>query len=317
MSNKLTMKERAAGIGMNVQVTRRDPDAAPKTMPGHSLMFRAQSSEMQEEIDRLKSEQGIKKVPISRLHKVSGRQRNLTPEEYADLRENLRNNALITPVTVCKRPDGDWDIVAGNNRTDVYKELGRIDIEIFEIDASLEEANVSAFYSNLLHPSLPDFEKYLGFKRRMEETGKTQDQIATESGIGKGVISKLMSFGRLPSSAIEILALHPTKIGSSAALELAKLAEQGKTERVLNAVKDIVFKDMPQNSAIVIASKAEAHAPTKPEIQSLKIKSGKSTFAEIRGVDSTLRISFKNEQKRVEFSAIIYDLLKQYAETEN
>jgi ParB family chromosome partitioning protein len=317
MSNKLKMKERAAGIGMNVQVTRRDPDAAPKTMPGHSLMFRAQSSEMQEEIDRLKSEQGIKKVPISRLHKVPGRQRNLTPEEYADLRENLRNNALITPVTVCKRPDGDWDIVAGNNRTDVYKELGRIDIEIFEIAASLEEANVSAFYSNLLHPSLPDFEKYLGFKRRMEETGKTQDQIAAESGIGKGVISKLMSFGRLPSSAIEILVLHPTKIGSSAALELAKLAEQGKTERVLNAVKDIVFKDMAQNSAIAIASKAEVQASTKPEIQSLKIKSGKSTFAEIRGVDSTLRISFKNEQKRVEFSAIIYDLLKQYAETEN
>lgn len=311
------MKERAAGIGMNVQVTRRDPDAAPKTMPGHSLMFRAQSSEMQEEIDRLKSEQGIKKVPISRLHKVPGRQRNLTPEEYADLRENLRNNALITPVTVCKRPDGDWDIVAGNNRTDVYKELGRIDIEIFEIAASLEEANVSAFYSNLLHPSLPDFEKYLGFKRRMEETGKTQDQIAAESGIGKGVISKLMSFGRLPSSAIEILVLHPTKIGASAALELAKLAEQGKTERVLNAVKDIVFKDMAQNSAIAIASKAEVQAPTKPEIQSLKIKSGKSTFAEIRGVDSTLRISFKNEQKRVEFSAMIYDLLKQYAETEN
>jgi ParB family chromosome partitioning protein len=316
MSNKLTMKERAAGIGMNIQVTRRDPDAAPKTMPGHSLMFRAQSSEMQDEIDRLKNEQGVKKVAISRLHKVAGRQRNLTAEEYADLRENLRNNALITPVTVCKRADGDWDIVAGNNRTDVYRELGRTEIEIFEIAASLEEANVSAFYSNLLHPSLPDFEKYLGFKRRMEETGKTQDQIAAESGIGKGVISKLMSFGRLPASAIEILTLHPTKLGSSAALELAQLVEQGKAERVLTAIKEIVFKDVSQSSAVAAAAKIETKATVKPEIQNLKIKAGKSTFAEIRGADSTLRISFKDEQKRVEFSAIIYDLLKKYADAE-
>jgi ParB family chromosome partitioning protein len=52
---------------------------------------------------------------------------------------------------VSKRQDGDWDIISGNNRVDIYRELGRTEIAVFEVEATKEEGDISAFYANLLH----------------------------------------------------------------------------------------------------------------------------------------------------------------------
>lgn len=316
MAKQLSLKERAASVGKNLRIIESDPNSPPTTVPGMSGRLHAQALERQQEIDRLKGERGVNKVLLSSLHSVAGRKRKLTDDEYAELRDNLRKNELITPITICKREDGDWDIISGHNRVDIYRDLGFTEIAAYVMENS-SDADIKAFYANLLHPSLPDFEKYLGFKKHMASTGISQEQMATESGIGRSSISRLMSFDRLPEAAIEILIAHPTKLGGATANDLAKLVDQGKSDRVVEAVKNIVFNDVTQSAALAMAAKTEAKPAIKKELEIFKIKSGKSNYAEMRASEKTLRIDFKDEKKAAVFATLIYDMLKEHADLES
>jgi ParB family chromosome partitioning protein len=169
MASNLSLKDRAKMIGKNIVVSDDENESSsPVTVPGMTAMRMAQGQELKNELARLRNERGVNLVPLDQLHSVPGRKRNLSTDEYDALRENLRNNPLITPITVSKNLDGGWNIISGNNRVEIYRELGKKEIAVYEVEVKDGEGDVKAFYANLLHPSLPDFEKYLRFKNRME-----------------------------------------------------------------------------------------------------------------------------------------------------
>jgi ParB family chromosome partitioning protein len=302
------LADKAFGIGDDLVIRDRQ-DRGPRTAGGALMALREVIGDNQDEVNSLKEQlriaeqnQTVKKVPINRLHKTPGRQRKLSPQAYSELKENLRVNPLDSPITITLRLDGDWDIVSGNNRTDIYGELGREEIDAIEKEYTPEEANRLAFYSNLMHPSLTAYEKYQGFKQRMLETGKDQSGISIESGLTKDAISRLMAFDRLPKEAMQLIQSNPMiKLGSSAVSEFAILAEQGRTTQVIEAIKAILEKGINQNAAVELANKpakTSIEKAKKPEPN--KIKNGKSVFAEIISVGKNIRISFSSEEDRVE-----------------
>lgn len=315
MTKPLSMKERSAGINRNLMVEDNTPDTPPVTVPGMSGMLYAQSRERQQELDRLKSERGVNLVPLNRLHEVEGRKRHLSAEEYAELRDNLRHNQLITPATVSKRPDGDWDIISGNNRVEIYRELGREEIAVYEIEVAEGEGDAKAFYANLLHPSLPDFEKYLGFKKRMKETGMDARKMAAESGISEKRISDFMAFDRLPNEALAILSEGKSalQIGVTAALEFAKLAESGRGAQVLIALSALnTTPEMTQHQAVKLATSGQTKNAPKPIATTNVFKLGKMKYAEVRGIDGSIRISLSDADDRAGLQEKIEKLINDH-----
>ena len=323
--NRPSLKERAAAVGRNVVVidsSDSDTESAAMTVPGATGMLHAKAIELQNEINRLKNERGVNLAPVNRLHEVAGRKRKLTADEYAELRENLRNNPLITPVTVCKRTDGDWDIISGNNRVDIYRELGRDEIAVFEVQATKEQGDVSAFYANLLHPSLPDYEKYLGFKQRMEVSGLNVRDTAKESGINEKLLYKIMSFDKLPSEALDIIKENPSCMGASAAEKFAKMVDRVGSDIVCSAILELaVNPERTEDSAVfsvveaaakMAAPKAEAKKPS--DVRTNTFKLGRLKFATLLSVKNDLRISFGSEEDREELQQKIEDLIFNYIE---
>ncbi|MFM0068910.1 ParB/RepB/Spo0J family partition protein [Paraburkholderia aspalathi] len=141
------IKDQAA-IAANIQLTEAGQARAtatkpggPRTAPGQRMHLQATAAAQREEIERLKTALQGAELPVARLHEVPGRRRKLTAEQYSELKANLEKYPLSTPVSVEERSDGDWDIVAGNNRVAIYRELGREEIEanILNIDQSLVE----------------------------------------------------------------------------------------------------------------------------------------------------------------------------------
>jgi ParB family transcriptional regulator, chromosome partitioning protein len=312
MATNLSLKERAKLIGKNIVVADDSDSEDPTTVPGMTAMRVAQSQELKKELERLKGERGVNLIQVDQLYEVEGRRRSLSEDEYAALRDNLRKNPLITPITISKRNNGGWNIISGNNRVAIYRELGIKEIPAYEMEIKDGEGDVKAFYANLLHPSLPDFEKFRRFKIRMEETGMSAREMAAESGIKEDAINALMTFSRLPKEALNILTDNPWCVGVNAVRDFAKIAGSGRAKQVVEAITLLATnKEVTQSAAIKLAlsdPKQTSEEKQKPTINIFKL--GRMKFAQVRGIQNDIRISCENQEDRAELQKKIEALIK-------
>lgn len=269
------------------------PPSTPKTAPGQLMSYIAKESEALKENDELKrqiADLKASEVSIDALIEVEGRKRTLTPEELQELRENVRQHGLTTPITVRPLPGGKYEVVSGHNRVAVFKELGIAKVPAFIRDYSDEDAERGAFYANLLHKSLPDYEKYLGFKRIMELTGKTQTEVAEEAGISKTTVSSLMLFDQLSPEVRAKVAEKPGAVGYNFVRELKSVKDP------VRAISALIDEGCSPKEAIKAGQQVDAQpAKTSEKVQptNVQIKDGRTKVAEIsvRGAAITVRLA--------------------------
>jgi ParB family chromosome partitioning protein len=307
------MRSKTAGFG-----ARADADAAARgdegrerplvTMPAQLGAFRLDAQEYQRKIAELQTQlsdaqregSGGVDLPVEKLHEVPGRRRYMSPEKYAELRENLRHNKMIQPVVVLPRSDGEWDIWSGHHRWDSHKELGRATIRCVLGNAENEtEATDGAFFANLLQSDLTDYEKYAGFKQYQENhAGLSQVEIAQRTGLAQQQVSLLFAFERLPSEALTVIKGNKSILGATAAAELAAISEAGKADRVIEAVNLLADKKLDQTQAIkhARASNTPKQVPTT-QTERFKIKAGKAVWCDVRRLKNVMRLEFKSEEQ--------------------
>lgn len=296
----------------------------PVTMPGQLGAFRLEAQRWQERINQLEEELRKAKergssleLPLDDLIEVNGRRRKLTPEEYAELRENLRKHDLITPISVRVLPEGKYEIVSGHNRVAIYRELGRTKIKSWLADSDADRAEELAFYANLFHPDLTAYEKYIGLKKVMQSNLqlKTLTDISDHTGLNKTLVGELLALDDLPSDALNTLAKKPTALGSRALAQMAALSKDGKVEQVIDAINKAVTEGIEQQEALRIASaKPRPTTPTASKPEPRTIRAGRRNYCSIIGAKKTIRLEFQSEEERAEVEAMIEALLKQQAE---
>ncbi|OJW51559.1 MAG: hypothetical protein BGO63_10530 [Candidatus Accumulibacter sp. 66-26] len=265
---------------------------------------RRKLTEAEEALATARNSQPPRRAKLDDLHEVAGRRRKLTAEQYEELRENLKNNPLAHPVTVRIRQGGGYEIISGNNRTAIYRELGRDEIDVTIQDLTDDETDRTAFYSNLLQPTLTDYEKYLGFKNRMARMGYNQTQVAIEAGVRQNYVSFLMTFDGLPPEAREVIATKPSIIGGATVEKLAKLAKAGKGAKVIEAIEKLSTGEIKTEAdAVHHANTVVARPTSRPE--PVVIRQGRHKYCELIHSDKTVRLSFANQD---EASAVMAEL---------
>ena len=289
----------------NIQVTPADQlkaadtkSAPARTAPGHLMQLQATADKQRKEIEQLRAEleKGSRaKRPVSRMHEVPGRRRKLTPDQYAELKANLAKYPLANPVVLEERPDGDWNINAGNNRVAIYQELGIVEIDSIVSDIEPEAAERLAFFANLFSPSLSDFEKYWHFQRLHEEADAlSQTELAEAVGLTQAHVSKIYAFDGLPAEAKSALAERPERLGAEAALHLARATTEGRGDAVTEAVKRLVADDKyTQKEAVRATQLPKQVAGQTPE--RLVVKIGKKSFCEITARSGVIGVKLKSK----------------------
>lgn len=302
----------------------------PRTAPGQMInaftgrdeaLARAEIAEA--ELEALKA--GLL-IDLTRLTEKKGRRRNLSDVEFQELKANIRKHGLITPITV--RPDGDgFEIVSGHNRVRVYRELALEDAEQYGrikayVDAQSEESKAEelAFYANLLHPDLPDYEKYVGLKRiQQANTNLTTARALSEHvGIGEQQVGRLLKIGDLPPDAVALVAENPKAFGASALAQFASLSADGHKERVIEAMLAVVRDGLDQSKAVelVKAVPKEKTGTPGPKTESVTIKgAGNKKYCSLRAVKNVLRIEFADEADLAEVQDALRELLAHRAHT--
>lgn len=295
----------------------------PTTAPGATALMqptidalndRAKTAEAKNDEYEKRLQQQPMELSLDVCEEVPRRRRTLTVEQFEELKANLRTNALVHPISVERPSNGTYRIISGHNRVDAYRALGRPSISAVVRDIEAEKVDRSAFYANLLQPSLPDYEKYLGFKQERERTGQKQKQMAEEAGIPESVVSMLLSFDDLPGPALEIIARRPQIIGMSCAFDLAKAARAGNQARVIEAVERLAEGLLVQKDAVKHATTVPSAPRTRELVSPSKVKAGRLDFCQYIGRGTTLRIDFKQEAHRADAEQAIAALLKKLAQ---
>ena len=297
---------------------------AAKTAPGKMMEFSGEVVRLRREIDELKSamESGSAvDVAIADLVEVPGRKRTLSVEEFATLRANLEHNPLGQPISVRRIDGGKYEIIAGHNRTQAFRELGRATIQAVVLNFDDEETERAAFYTNLT-PDLPAYSKYLGLKARKERHGLTYEQLAEESGVSVSMIGKLFAFGKLPASAISLIQSNPGPVGAKAAESLAALVGKVSTEAISDAILKVISGEIEQGSASTVArayrdgqpSAADADGGrSKQHPDSIPIRHGKKLFCMLDTRGTKLIASFSDAEALAGVKEQIEVLLREAA----
>jgi ParB family chromosome partitioning protein len=311
-----------AGKTASIQprVGEKHQDRPAKTAPvmlydATSRMHAAEqrAEELEQRLRKAEENSANLEISIEELHEVPGRRRQLTQEQFGELRENLRRNDLVTPITVSPRADGGYEIISGHNRVKAFAELGRHTIPAVIRETDAARADMNAFYANLLQPSLPDYEKFQGFQLiRKRQPELTQEQIAEMAGVSPALISRLLSFEDLPAEAHLILENKPETLGAKAASDLAILSKQGKADQVVDAIRKIAEEGIDQKLAVSLAARTQQTESAKPKADVVTYKLGKAQLCSYRKTDTTLRIDFKNAEHAAAVHEEIQKVLENY-----
>ncbi|MES2830586.1 MAG: ParB N-terminal domain-containing protein [Pseudomonadota bacterium] len=274
-----------------------------KTSPGLFLDTQHRAAKLEAENAALRNSL----VKISDLRIVEGRKRNLTDQEFLELKINLESFPLINPVTIRALPSGEYELISGHNRVQAFIELGRSEIEANVIDLAEEQVLPAAFYSNLLSPSLPDYEKYLGFKQLQEATGKSQSDLAKESGVSKAMISMLFAFDELSAKAHALLFAQPRLLSATLVNKFKHLPY------VDEAIAKLASGDITHQQAMLIASQNQQQGIAVARTKPIVIKRGKQRFAEISTRGSSVTVKLFDDTAVPEFLELIENLVRQAA----
>lgn len=263
-------------MGIKTPEVHENPQASmTKTGPGLIMSQQKMAAvleETQKQLEQLKSH----KIPLAEIHEVKGRKRTLTDEAFDELKANLATHPLMHAIVVRKRVGDGYEIIAGHNRMEAYRQLGRK-----EIEAEIREVNddyvfEASFYSNLFTSALSDFEKFEGFREIQNVSKETQSELAKRAGVSKTQISRLFSFEKLPPEALDIIRINPHCIGYSSTDKLSKAPKN----KIIYAIKKLADGELNEVQAVKYAL-AKDNAPTKNAATPIIIRVGKKTFAEI------------------------------------
>lgn len=238
-------------------------------------------------------------------------------DRVAPLKANMKENGQSTPALVRKKLDGRFEIIAGRHRKAALLELGYEEWDVVHKDLDDDQAERLTFYDNLLAPTLTDYARFMGFLRRKQSKGLTDQQLADESGVSRQVIQRLMMFQNLPAPVLAAVAATPTKVSLGITglfvSELVKLLPK-HSSRVVEAMEQVRAGTLTVGAVMKWVEQVPLSERKATPNSSRKIRVGKSVFAEVSRRAGRLVVDFTDKSQAEALEKAIGDLIDEHAQ---
>jgi ParB family chromosome partitioning protein len=222
------------------------------------------------------------------------------PERVEKLKLNIKENGQSSPALLRRKTDGRFEILAGRHRKVAMTELGEQEWDAVLKDVDDDQAERLTFYDNLLAPNLTDYARFMGFSRRKQSRGLTDQQLADESGVSRTTIVRLMSFQNLPGRALKAIAGMPTKVAALVSgnfvMDLAKLVPKHAT-RVDEAMEQLAVGTMAISDVLKWVENSQPAKAAPPQINPHIVRLGKTTFAKVSRKEGRVIIDFADKEQ--------------------
>ncbi len=167
-------------------------------------------------------------LPIGVIHPSSSQPRTRFDEgELSGLAESIRRNGILQPITVRKRTDGCYELIAGERRLRAARLAGLAEVPCILIKADNRKAAILGLVENIQRANLDPFEEAEAIRRLMNEWGATQLEVAERLGKAQSTVANKLRLLRLSTDQrARILAAALTERHARALLRLERESDR-------------------------------------------------------------------------------------------
>ncbi|MFT3988607.1 ParB/RepB/Spo0J family partition protein [Aestuariivirga sp.] len=143
----------------------------------------------------------LRHMPIELLHPSPNNPRKHFPDaDLQDLAKSIADKGLLQPLVVRTRPNGDYEIVAGERRWRAAQRAGVHDVPVLVRELSDGEALEIALIENIQRSDLNPLEEARAYSKLLQEFNYTQQQLAEAVGKSRSHIANTLRLMSLPES---------------------------------------------------------------------------------------------------------------------
>jgi len=214
--------------------------------------------------------------------------REFDAESMSQLEDSIRQNGVITPITV--RKDGShYIIIAGERRWRAARAAGLSEIPAYVMDIKEDEAYQLALIENLQRQDLNPIEEAQGFEKLIGEYGLSQDQAAGKVGRSRPYVTNSLRLLTLPAPIREMVAAGALTAGHGRALvtldekqamEAAKIILERElsvreTEKLVKRMTETPPEENKKESAVAMYISQLEHELASETNHAIKINHGR------------------------------------------
>ena len=182
-----------------------------------------------------------------------------------ELAQSIREQGVITPITVRRMPDGKYQLIAGERRLRASQIAGLTQLPAYIRIATDGQMMEMALVENIQRENLNAMEIALSYNALIEECQLTHEQLSQRVGKDRSTITNYLRLLNLPAETQ--LALSSGQISMAHARALVNVEEP---ERHLAILHDIVNRHLSvhQTEQMVKANRQpdKPRAAVKPEL---------------------------------------------------
>ncbi|MDR2049920.1 MAG: ParB/RepB/Spo0J family partition protein [Treponema sp.] len=200
-------------------------------------------------------------------------------EELRELADSIREHGIIEPVIAEDSGNGNYTIVAGERRCRAARLAGLSRVPAIVRAYSDEKRMEVSLVENLHRADLNPIEEALAYKRLMEVSGFSQDELAAKVGKNRSTVANALRLLKLPEAVRDSLKKGTLSPGHARAI----LAVSGEKNQEL-LYSEIMSKDLSVreaekraldlNNGKKTAKKGSVSSPVKrsPELEAMEEK---------------------------------------------
>ncbi len=151
-----------------------------------------------------------------------------------ELAQSIRQQGVITPITVRRMPDGSYQLIAGERRWRASQRAGLKEVPAYVRTATDNQMMEMALVENIQRADLNAMEVALAYRQLIEECRLTHEELSEKVGKDRSTITNYLRLLNLPSETQ--LALSRDQISMAHARALAGVEDLGRHMEILHAV---------------------------------------------------------------------------------
>ena len=246
----------------------------------------------------------ISMIPVAKVTANPFQPRKEFDQEALDeLTQSIRQQGVITPITVRRMPDNTYQLIAGERRLRASQQAGLKEIPAYVRAATDNQMMEMALVENIQRENLNAMEVALAYRSLIEECRLTHEELSEKMGKNRSTITNYLRLLNLPAETQ--LALSNDLISMAHARALINVEDISRHLEILHTIIDRHLsvheteqmvkagKDKPKVPAKKRGELPEFHTEAQKRLKE-KLQSAVSIKRSQRG-KGTLTIVFNND----------------------
>jgi ParB family chromosome partitioning protein len=177
-------------------------------------------------------------LPVDAIH-PNARQprRRFEPEATSGLAASLRHQGVLQPIVVRPRPEGGYELVAGERRWRAAREAGLETLPALVREADDRDALLLALVENVARENLSPVEEARAYATLVDEFELSLGEVADHVGRSKPGVSNRLRLLELPEEVLWMLARGDLTEGHARAV-LAVSDDEGRIRLARRVARD-------------------------------------------------------------------------------